>query len=353
MPEHPTIEAAEQFRRALLAMERQQAVRYVQAYGQIVQELQVMIEALTAELALMEEPKAWKVARLARWRSLRAQIVSEIGRFGAFVDTDLQAQISQQVALGLQHAQQMALAGIPEPMAAALRAEWNRLPAEAVLRMMGFLAPGSPLRDSLVKQLGEAVASQVERRLLLGIALGWNPRKIASAISRELGQGLAWALRTARTAQLWAYREANRASYVANSDIVGGWIWHAALDERTCMSCIAMHGTFHKPDEVLNDHHNGRCAMVPVTKTWEELGFKGLPDTRPQVGSGRDWFEDLSAAQQQGYMGGAMWDAWQAGKVDWDQLSAERDDPVYGLMRSMPSLKELLGEDESRKFYRR
>ena len=352
MPEHPTIEAAEQFRAALLAMERQQAVRYVQAYGQIVQELQVMIEALTAELATMEAPKAWQVARLARWQSLRAQIVSEIGRFGAFVDTDLQAQISQQVALGLQHAQQMALAGIPEPMASALRAEWNRLPADAVLRMMGFLAPGSPLRDSLVKQLGEAVASQVEKRLLLGIALGWNPRKIASAISRGLGQGLAWALRTARTAQLWAYREANRASYVANSDIVEGWIWHAELDDRVCMSCIAMHGTLHKPDEVLNDHHNGRCAMVPVTKSWEALGFKGLPDTRPQVDSGRDWFEELSAAQQQGYMGGAMWDAWQAGKVDWDQLSAEHEDPVYGLMRVMPSLKELLG-DGAKEFYRR
>lgn len=352
MPEHPTIEAAERFRRALLAMERQQAVRYVQAYGQIVQELQVMIEALTAEISLMEEPKAWKVARLARWKSLRAQIVSEISRFGNFVDTDLQAQIGQQVALGLQHAQQMALAGIPEPMAAALRAEWNRLPTEAVLRMMGFLAPGSPLRESLVTQLGEAVASQVERRLLLGVALGWNPRKIASAISRELGQGLAWALRTARTAQLWAYREANRASYVANSDIVGGWIWHAALDERTCMSCVAMHGTLHRPDEVLNDHHNGRCAMVPVTKSWEELGFRGLPDTRPQIQSGRDWFEGLSAAQQQGYMGGAMWDAWQAGRIGWDDFSREHEDGVYGLMRVMPSLRELLGDD-AKAFYRR
>jgi len=352
MPDHPVIDAAERFRTQLLNMERAQAVRYVRAYGQIVGELQGMIDALTAELATMEQPKAWKVARLARWRSLREQIVADIDRYGAFVDTDLQAQIAQQVALGLQHAQQMALAGIPEPMASALRAEWNRLPTEAVLRMMGFLAPGSPLHDALVKQLGEAVASQVERRLLLGIALGWNPRKIASAIARELGQGLTWALRTARTAQLWAYREANRASYVANSDIVGGWIWHASLDDRVCMSCVAMHGTLHRPDEILNDHHNGRCAMVPVTKSWDELGFKGLPDTRPQVGSGRDWFEGLSAAQQQQYMGGAMWDAWQAGKIDWDQLSTEHDDPVYGLMRVMPSLKELLG-DGAQEFYRR
>lgn len=353
MPDHPVIEAAERFRTQLLNMERQQAVRYVRAYGQIVQELGGMIEALAAELATMEEPKAWKVARLARWRSLRAQIVADIDRFGAFVDTDLQTQIGQQVALGLQHAEQLTLAGLPDELAAALRTQWNRLPSEAVIRLMGFLAPGSPLRDALVTQLGEAVASQVERRLLLGIALGWNPRKIASMISRELGQGLTWALRTARTAQLWAYREASRASYVANSDIVEGWIWHAKLgDGRTCMSCIAQHGTLHEPGEVLNDHHNGRCAMVPVTVSWESLGLRGLPDTRPQVQSGRDWFASLSEAEQRQYMGAAMWRAWQAGKVNWDDLSREHDDPVYGLMRVMPSLKELLG-DGAKEFYRR
>jgi hypothetical protein len=347
------IDAAERFRTQLLNMERAQAVRYVRAYGQIVGELQGMIEALAAELATMEEPKAWKVARLARWRSLRAQIVADIDRFGAFVDTDLQAQIAQQVALGLQHGQQMALAGLPDELAAALQTQWNRLPTEAVIRLMGFLSPGSPLHDALVKQLGEAVAGQVERRLLLGIALGWNPRKIASAIARELGQGLTWALRTARTAQLYAYREANRASYAANSDIVEGWIWHAKLgDGRTCMSCIAMHGTLHPLSEPLNDHHNGRCAMVPRTVSWETLGFKGLPDTRPQVQAGRDWFDGLSEAEQRSYMGPAMYEAWKAGRVGWDDLSREHEDPVYGLMRVMPSLKELLG-DGAQEFYRR
>lgn len=353
MPDHPVIDAAERFRNQLLAMERAQAVRYVRAYGQIVVELQGMIEALAAELATMEEPTAWKVARLARWRSLRAQIVEQIGRFGAFVDTDLQSQISQQVALGLQHGEQMALAGLPEELAAAIRTQWNRLPAEAVIRLMGFLAPGSPLHDALVTQLGEAVAGQVERALLRGVALGWNPRKIAAWMARELGQGLTWALRTARTAQLYAYREANRASYVANGDIVEGWIWHAKLgDGRTCMSCISMHGTVHELSEPLNDHHNGRCAMVPLTVSWETLGLRGLPDTRPVIQGGRDWFAGLSAAEQQRYMGRAMWQAWQAGKIGWDDLSKEHEDAVYGLMRMMPSLRELLG-DGAREFYRR
>jgi hypothetical protein len=352
VPNHPVIDAADQFRDLLLRMERAQAMRFVNAYGQIYTDLQGMIEALTVELAGMDEPKAWQVARLARWKELRQQIVEQIDRYGAFVDTELRTAIERQIALGLQHAEQLTLAGIPQPMGAAISSVWNRLPAEAVLRMIGFLAPASPLHQALVEQLGEAVAAGVEKALLQGIALGYNPRKVASMISRELGQGLTWALRTARTAQLWAYREATRAAYVANSDIVEGWIWHAKLgDGRTCISCIVQHGTLHPITETLNDHHNGRCAMVPQTVSWETLGFEGLPDTRVTVPPGRDWFETLSDGEQRRIMGKAKWDAWKAGQIAWDDLSAEHEDEVYGTMRVEASLRTLLGDDAD-KFYR-
>lgn len=351
MPDHPVIDAAEQFRDLLLRMERAQAMRFVNAYGTIFKDLQGMIEALTLELASIEDPKPWKVAQLARWKALRQQIVEQIDRYGAFVDTELRTAIQKQVALGLQHAEQLTLAGIPQPMNAAISSVWNRLPAEAVLRMIGFLSPDSPLHQALVKQLGEAVASGVEKVLLQGIALGFNPRKVASIISRELGQGLTWSLRTARTAQLWAYREATRAAYVANSDIVGGWIWHAKLgDGRTCISCIVQHGTIHPNTETLNDHHQGRCAMLPLTKTWAELGFPGIPETRVQVPLGRDWFDTLSDAEQQRTMGKAKWAAWKAGRINWEDLSAEHDDDIYGTMRVEASLRDLLGDD-AEQFY--
>jgi hypothetical protein len=352
VPNHPVIDAADQFRDLLLRMERAQAMRFVNAYGQIYQDLQGMIEALTVELAGMDEPKAWQVARLARWKALRQQIVQEIDRYGAFVDTELRTALERQIALGLQHAEQLTLAGFPQPLAAAISANWNRLPAEAVLRLMGFLAPGSPLHEALIKQLGEAVASGVERALLEGIALGYNPRKVARIIVKELGQGMTWALRTARTAQLWAYREATRAAYVANSDIVGGWIWHAKLDDgRTCISCIVQHGTVHPNTETLNDHHQGRCGMIPVTKTWAELGFPGIPETRVQVPPGREWFDTLSDAEQRRTMGKAKWAAWKAGRINWDDLSAEHDDDVYGTMRVEASLRDLLGADAD-EFYK-
>ena len=134
MPNHPVIDAADQFRDLLLRRERAQAMRFVNAYGTIFKDLQGMIEALTLELAGMDDPKPWKVAQLARWKSLRSQIVEQIDRYGAFVDTELRTAIERQIALGLQHAEQLTLAGIPQPLAAAISANWNRLPAEAVLR---------------------------------------------------------------------------------------------------------------------------------------------------------------------------------------------------------------------------
>ena len=352
MPEHPAIEAAERFRAQLLRMERDQAVRYVRLYGQIFNDLGPMIAALQADIAAMPAPSREAVLTLARYKDLRREIAREVARFGQFVDTDMTANMQQVLALGLQHGEQMVLAGLPEPLAAAIRTQWNRLPVDAVRALMGFLAPGSPLHDALVNQLGEAVAGGVESALLKGIALGQNPRVVAEIIRRELGQALTWALRTARTSMLYAYREANRASYIANPDIVEGWIWHAKLgDNRTCMSCIAQHGTVHPPDEVLNDHHNGRCAMIPVTPSWEALGFTGIPDTRPQVQSGRDWFNGLSAAEQRRQMGPAMFRAWKAGEVKWEDLSRTHDDQVYGSMRGAPSLRELLGAG-AREFYK-
>jgi len=351
VPEHPVIEAANTFRAMLLKRERAAAMRLVNEYGTIYARLQGQIAALATEIAGMENPTAAKVMRMARYKSLLAQIEAELSRYGAWADTEIGISSRLAIADGLTHAQQLVLAGVPGPLQGAVTAAWNRLPAEAVEALMGFLAPGAPLHEALVTQLGPALAKSVGDKLLEGIALGFNPRKVAAIIRRELGQGLTWALRTARTAQLWAYREATRASYVANQDIVGSWIWHAELGPRTCMACVAQHGTEHPNTETLNDHHNGRCAMIPKTKTWAELGFTGIPDTNPKITSGKDWFNGLPEAQQRAMFGNdAMYRAWQDGAIGWDDLVGTHSSPVYGDMIVLPSLKAMLG-DGAKEYY--
>jgi hypothetical protein len=147
--------------------------------------------------------------------------------------------------------------------------------------------------------------------------------------------GLNDAVRMMRTVQVYAYRDANQASYQVNSDIVRGWYWMAQLDDATCESCISMHGTFHSVDETLDDHFQGRCGMLPATI---------LSNSNP-LGSdtaGEDWFKGLPDSQQKAIMGPGKWQAWKDDKFDFSQLSKQVDNDVFGTMRTASTLKDLI-----------
>ncbi len=68
-----------------------------------------------------------------------------------------------------------------------------------------------------------------------------------------------------------------------NSDVISGKEWSAALDRRTCPTCGVRDGkrwdTKGKPINhsipytIPPQHFRCRCSMVPVLKTWQELGI--------------------------------------------------------------------------------
>jgi hypothetical protein len=151
-----------------------------------------------------------------------------------------------------------------------------------------------------------------------------------------MGGGLTDALRLTRTTQIWSYREANRASYIANGDIVKGWIWYADLAQ-ACPACWAMHGKEFPLDEVLDDHHNGHCAMLPLV-----IGDKN------DIPLGTEQFDNLNEEQQRAILGNAKFDAWNDGKFTLaDIVNDNKDTPndVYGPMRTEKSLKDLIGDE--------
>ena len=203
---------------------------------------------------------------------------------------------------------------------------------DAIEILRNYLAKDGDLYKRIGLWAGNSTDAVI-KAIIDGVGLGRNPRKIAADISRALGLSLQDALRTTRTVQLWAYREATRANFIANSDFIKGWIWHAALDERTCLSCLNMHGTIHPLSEPLNDHYNGRCAMLPYP------AGEGVIQT-----TGKEYFDGLSEAEQQGRMGKARYKAYKDGLFDFSKLTRELDDPVYGAMRSETPLKDLLNE---------
>jgi hypothetical protein len=217
----------------------------------------------------------------------------------------------------------------------ALSAVWRNLNPRAVETLVSYFSEGSALMKRLDKLAGEN-ALNVANTIIDNVALGKNPKTIAGLIRSSLGGGLTDALRMTRTVQIYSYREANRASYVANSDIVTGWYWMSALDPNSCMSCISLHGSFHTNDETLDDHHNGFCTMIPATK--------GSPNPFGE-NAGQKWFENLSEAEQRKYMGDGKFEAWKDNKFSFDQLSTTKTNDVFGDMRTETSLKDLIGSD--------
>lgn len=101
--------------------------------------------------------------------------------------------------------------------------------------------------------------------------------------------------------------------------------------------------------EVAQDHsfiaggvvvHN--CTSITV--------LKGRP--APAVESGPDWFARQSEDRQRAMMGGARFEAWKAGAIQWGDMSRVYDDPVFGRMVGEASLKGMLG-DGAKEYYKR
>ena len=244
-----------------------------------------------------------------------------------------------------QHAEELTRRALGKPPA-GLVIDWNRIDLAGVETILGMTQADSPLHRLLLSISREGTQA-AEDALVQGMLLGKNPREVARDLRKVLGTQLSRALTIARTETLRAHREATRASYQANSDIVQGWIWHSATDERTCVACWAMHGTVHKVDEILDDHPNGRCAMVPDTATWKEIGRKygidlsDVPDTNPKIPLGTSLFMQLPAEKQIKILGPAKYKAWKGGKFTLSEIVGIKRSREWGTHRYEKSLAEL------------
>lgn len=170
----------------------------------------------------------------------------------------------------------------------------------------------------------------VRRELIRGVVSGSNPketarRMVARAQQRFNGRlGLTRALVISRTETLDAHRDAARLGQEQHTDVLTGWEWLAQLDSRTCPSCWARHGTLHPLDEPGPlDHHQGRCARCPRTKSWAELGFD-IPEPPSIVPDAEAKFASLSVAEQLKILGPSRHEAWVLGRFPMWRWSARR-----------------------------
>ena len=178
--------------------------------------------------------------------------------------------------------------------------------------------------------LGADAERVMRREIRRGIAVGENPRAVARRMVRALEDAsdlaLSRAMTIARTEQIDAHRAAAQATEAANTDVLAGWEWQAHADERLCPACLSMHGTRYDTDVPGPlGHPNCRCSRVPVTKTWEELGFPGMRDPAPIGESREQILAGMSDEEMRRMLGARGYEAWKAGDYPPEKWAVRRE----------------------------
>lgn len=239
---------------------------------------------------------------------------------------------------GIQAARQLAL---PIGSLPTLGVIWNRPSTEAIAAVVEITS--RPEWREMLDRYEQGISEAVRQIALRGIIEGKGPVTIGREVRAAVeGMPRSAAAAIMRTTQMTAYRQATTASYMANADILEPQaIRVAALDARTCMACVALHGTLVPLDQPISEHWNGRCTTVAQVR-----------GRRRVVQTGEDWFGALSEAQQRAQMGQAAYEAWRAGALRLADLVQKRSDPIFGEMIQQASLRGILG-DGAKEFYKR
>lgn len=344
MPTSAVYEAVVRYRAALLDRERAAATALVRYYGEAWARLQSDINATVAYLEAKrlagEEITPGMLVRLDRMRAIQEQTAAELERYVGYADQAIQDGKRWSIAAGERQAFDLVRLSFPP---GSVDVQFYRMPRDAAESLIGLVADGTPVRDVLTKYVGDAAGSLAET-MVTGIVAGWNPRKLAREMRSSFGMGLTESLRLARTEQLRAYRAATLETYRANDDIVKGWRRVAARDSRTCMACIMMDGVVYRLADEMDDHPNGRCAMVPITATYAELGIDA-PEPEYNPGTAREWFESQPEDVQRRMMGRETFDAWRAGAFELEDIPRLRENATWGNSWTPRPLWDLLGAE--------
>lgn len=96
--------------------------------------------------------------------------------------------------------------------------------------------------------------------------------------------------------------------------------------------------------------HNCRCAMVPKTRTFADLGLRNVTETGIVVPAGETLFDRLPDDQKRRILGSAAYEAYQDGALRLGDLVERRHDPRWGSMRTTKSLRRTVGDDKANEY---
>lgn len=301
---------------------------YVPAWDEVSVDLADALGELAAARAAGEAPQALvlRSTRLRKALSVIADKLHELADTGALRITRDLRQAVQDAGAG-----QVALITSTLPAGhAGMAVAWDAVNADAIAAIVEratqqIHAAHLPLSD-------EAIAA-MRSELIRGLAAGSNPKATAlrmlARCEGHFNGGIARAMRISRTETLDAMRAASRLADLSNPDLVTGWQWVASLGPRTCSSCWAQHGAIHPADEPGPlDHHQGRCARVPLTRSWRDLGFD-VDEPPSVIPDAQATFDAMGRDARRQVLGGKGLAAYEQGRFPMSAWSVRKDTPEW------------------------
>jgi SPP1 gp7 family putative phage head morphogenesis protein len=224
-------------------------------------------------------------------------------------------------------------AGLPAPVFANVL--FDRVPLEVIQQMIQSPLGGVKLNDRL-KTLVKGSVAPVKEAITTGIALGEGPQMIARRIRAYVEKQTMYnAERIARTEVHRVAVAAQRETYDRNTEVIKALEFMATLDDRTCTQCGLLDGqTWEYPLKGVPDvpvHPMCRCVLIPITKSWRELGFdqkdlKGFPGLKDLDGRAvdsptyGDWLARQSPEVQRSILGPSKFAEYKKGNIPFPTL---------------------------------
>ena len=188
---------------------------------------------------------------------------------------------------------------------------------------------------------------RLERELKIGVSLGETTPMLAQRIAQALQKNKRDATAIALTGAGAIVSEIRQAFFEANDDVIKCYKYQATLDTRTSALCRAYDGLmwdkdykpighnfpFRKPR--VNTHFNCRSTIIPVTKSWDELGVEGMDEasgrTRssmngyvPQDMTFNDWLKTQSPETIEKTLGKGRAELFMQGKITMRDLITQQ-----------------------------
>jgi len=311
-------------RDALLDREATLTRDLLRLYHPLELSLQEQIKQLKREIPTVEiltaEEKEWK---LKRTRALLDHLREEMAVIERRAVRLIARSQWENVAAGIADSHAMA-------REIGLGSSFDNLPVDALHQLVGIMADGSPLADTLRSVSAENLGA-LKQTLFSGVAQGLAPATIARNL-QDTQQDLTRrrAVLIARQESVRAYREAGRANYANNDEMISGWRWLATRSKRSCPTCLALDGSVHPLSEQFGGHPACRCTTTPV--------IEGMSSSRE---TGEEWFAQQPPHVQEQILGKATFKLYQSGAITLQDL-VERKASKWGPTANVKSVSALM-----------